>query len=40
MTLNEIRDGERAVIENFEIDDNLRQRFFSFGLIPEKNKKA
>lgn len=39
MTLNEIRDGERAVIENFEIDDNLRQRFFSFGLNPGKKIK-
>lgn len=32
MTLNELKDGEQAVVEEFRTQDDLCKRFFSFGL--------
>lgn len=32
MTLNTLKDGECAVIESFNVEDDLRKRFFSFGM--------
>ena len=37
MKLNELKDGQLAIIKNFLVDEHLKDRFCSFGI--NKNKK-
>lgn len=37
MTLNELKDGQKAIIVNLNAHKELKNRLLSFGFIKEKN---
>lgn len=37
MSLNELTVGDKALIEKIECDKNLRNRFYSFGIVKGAN---